>query len=287
MVKDIHEFIDAIADGRGAWAGRYKTQLPWFRGEPSGAADFIPLLPKLFRGEQDENALLQFFRMRAPLLGIPIPPDRQETDKWLFLARHVGLPTRLLDWTEGALIALYFSLEAERRRRSAMLRLGATVADTHPPRVWMLNPQALNEATAGKTLGANWPTITWVLDRKRPDGTTERNVAAANIVAAWEGKNEHVIVEFPVAVHPTNIYPRVAAQHSCFTVHGSKEEGLAQLDDAHAIGCLTAFDIGIDPDEGLQQLRILGISHSTLFPDLEGLAKELEQLYGPSGWALP
>src|SRR5262249_39703683 len=46
---------------------------------------------------------------------------------WLFLARHAGLPTRLLDWSESALIALYFALKEPK------------------PVVWMLNPLDLND----------------------------------------------------------------------------------------------------------------------------------------------
>src|ERR1700730_11420952 len=54
-------------------------------------------------------------------------PDVERTDQWLFLARHAGLPTRLLDRTEGALIGLHFALKEKE------------------PVIWMLNPLELNE----------------------------------------------------------------------------------------------------------------------------------------------
>ena len=78
-------------------------------------------------GNMDENLLVQRFRSMGPIYGSGLPiPVREHNDQWLYIMQHVGVQTRLLDWTEGLLQALFFALENEK------------------PIVWMLDPQQLN-----------------------------------------------------------------------------------------------------------------------------------------------
>src|SRR5438034_7606495 len=104
-ILSIPQFAHTVLEATVEW----KPVFPWFRGEPASVK--TPLLPQVFRKKYDENNLLQTFRRRAHLLNLPVIPPVDSTDQWLFLARHVGLPTRLLDWSEGALIGLYFALD--------------------------------------------------------------------------------------------------------------------------------------------------------------------------------
>ena len=136
----------------------------WFRGEPDKPTR---LIPKLYRDTYDENELLQNFRRRAPILAASSCPSVEATDQWLFLAQHFGLPTRLLDWTDGALIGLYFAVYK---------------GDYDQPVVWMLNPLGLNEISLTPGLFANKSFgLTWF----NPQGHI--NIASVNIGAAWTG----------------------------------------------------------------------------------------------------
>ncbi|MFX1485144.1 MAG: FRG domain-containing protein, partial [Promethearchaeota archaeon] len=205
----------------------------------------------------DENKLLQMFRMKAQSFATIPTPDRGHIDEWLFLAQHVSLPTRLLDWTENALLALHFALKEER------------------PIVWMMNPMALDthvvSTLAGKEVEEyeEFP-LTWV----RPDDPII-NIGHENIRGAWE-RNQRGL-DLPVAVHPTYVHPRMGAQRSVFTVHGLKKDPIDMLIPASLLG---RFEIHPRSTSSIkQELTTLGIQEGTAFPDLDGLARELTWLY--------
>jgi hypothetical protein len=255
-IKTVEQFIAQVRADSAGWP--YK----WFRGEP--AAD-TPLIPKLYRlrpdgRARDENTLLQLFRMRAPTFSTRPCPDRGATDQWLFLAQHFGLPTRLLDWTESALVGLYFAIQESKPPKPK------------PHVVWMLNPTELNQLSVSPgrvPIGSNEFPLTWVDPRPK-----EINIGFINICGAWE--NDAQGVSLPVAIRPTNIDPRMSAQRSCFTVQGKDKNSLAQL----VPGVLKRYEVEPNDRQKMRDdLLMLGVSHSTVFPDLTGLANELGDLY--------
>ncbi len=64
------------------------------------------------RAAEWEDEMREEFAMRAPLLLDVRPTNDWD---WYILMRHHGVATRLLDWTEGALLALYFRDHEQRR----------------------------------------------------------------------------------------------------------------------------------------------------------------------------
>lgn len=90
-----------------------------FRGHTNSSWKLEPKIARLalrthFRMPAAENEMLQDFKRQA----LPhLPRSIQDDWDWLALAQHHGLPTRLLDWTTNALVALWFAVEKPPERK--------------------------------------------------------------------------------------------------------------------------------------------------------------------------
>ena len=85
-----------------------------FRGHTNATWKLEPKIARLlfrtrFSMPNAEYEMLRDFKRQA----LPhLPRDLRDDWDWLALAQHHGLPTRLLDWTTNALVALWFAVES-------------------------------------------------------------------------------------------------------------------------------------------------------------------------------
>jgi hypothetical protein len=195
-----------------------------------------PLLPALARHKTGIALESILYYDFVTRAGALLPPN---SSSWahVFAMQHHGLPTRLLDWTTTFGVALYF----------------ATKASYGDAAVWMLKPFELNKSCWGsETLPS-------------PE---ELEVDYYGAFIAEEKK----IAGPAVAISPSRENPRIFNQKAAFTLHIDLTTPLDKL-------CQKAVRKIIIPhsamDEALEFLNLAGISEYSLFPDLDGLARDL------------
>ncbi len=251
MAKSVEEFTAVASELRDKWMNRSNMAiLPWFRGQSNADWD---LKPKFYRASPSDTKteweIREEFITHAPALCDVRPTNEWE---WYFLMQHYGAPTRLLDWTDGALIALYFAVRDNRGDRDAA--------------VWALDPWWLNLKVIRK-------------DEVIPAGDplfVDSNRKEKNWLPKRLGRSTP-LPKLPIAVLPGHIDRRIGAQRSSFTIHGTDADGLLTVAKGDSDPNLVEIVI---PSWEVRQIRrsldTCGIDETTVFPNLEALSRVVE-----------
>ena len=257
-VTSIKDFFEVVTDFQSVGEGPV-----WFRGHTDSS---YALLPNLFRADgvdsieaalELEMNIMNAFRQR----GIPYI-ERTLGDPWdqLFLMQHYGVPTRLLDWTENPLVALYFAL-------GRMQVKGQVPMSAKSAAVWIVDPSAWNRRA---------------LDHFRYGGGI-LSTSSEKLSGFAPGAPIDMMGREPLAIYGAHNSPRIVAQKGVFMVFGQEIKSLEEVFiDSHGGGdALLKVEIPQDCLVQMQEgLDRFGITPSTVFPDLDGLARDLRWMFG-------
>jgi hypothetical protein len=215
---------------------------PWFRGHSDTSWTLTPSVYRPLYQKLSEDSCRRDFKLRAyPYLS---GPAREPTNdwEWYFIMQHHGLPTRLLDWTESPLVALYFALR--------------DMKPDQRPAVWVLNPLHLNKVVAGLDHSIKIPSDESVQSYLPP---------------TFEGTS---IPENPVAIQPPHNSKRLTAQKGTFTLHGKSKRALYEYDEMK--DHLIKIELRLDKLSQMKKdLASTGITETSVFPELPALCREL------------
>jgi hypothetical protein len=256
MVTTISEYIEIVERFTKEWFTAETSWGPWFRGQSDATWALRPSMYRYSRLRRPiravEDEIRQEFIVRAPSLSFERPQNSWE---WYFLMQHCGAPTRLLDWTESALIALFFAVRA-----------GKTTNDTDAA-VFILEPWKLNESVAN---------IAEVIAPAAESGMVAKH---AGRYKEWlperYSNTKGLKKKLPVAIYPTHFSRRISSQRSCFTIHGSDSNGFDHLPNEFR-KYLRKVIIPANKRHSIEtSLSVAGVDEVTIFPDLDGLGRWL------------
>jgi hypothetical protein len=194
------------------------------------------LLPKIARYdlpdvEKTEREMLDDFQRRSVHLINTEPGNSWD---WLALAQHHGMATRLLDWTENPLIALWFSMAHKSEPKHSDYSV-----------VW----------------GFNVPDEDIVASTDRMDPFQEGSTKVFK---------------------PNHITKRISAQFGWFTIHKYNQDKKFVAFEKNKEYAERLFKIQVRSEcfsECKKRLHNFGINSSSMYPDIDGLAKHVEWMF--------
>lgn len=245
--KIIEDEISNIAEFFAVFESVLKADTPyWYRGHSNLEYELVPsaLRHRTVAKRNAAISLLADFRRLAEI-KLEKPPQINENLRWLQIAQHYGLGTRLLDWTENAAVALYFACQTSRSAKSI------------DGSVYILNPVDLNRR----------------IDSKNPrvfDAQDDSDIITPYLRLtgrlARNGRRT-------IAIHPVWNSERIAMQKGVFTLHGSRD---SSFDRKQASSLVKIPILCGSKSKLLTELDRVGISEQSIFPELEHLCNHLK-----------
>jgi len=290
-LKDIHSLMDCLKsyflEKRKLFVGNESKILGnfphgfWFRGHSN---EKWKLQPTIFRESNgriyDETNILIHFK----LMNANYDDLNYNNFDWLTLMQHYNVPTRLLDWTESILVALYFIVSNIQD-------------DSNDGCLYVLDARGLNqEVLQNSSLKRNTSNDvlirSWFAENRKISTLNENIQNDASISIKPKNDFNSSIYQKPIAVFPKRLNNRIIAQSGVFTMHGGKilpYKGDDMIPPPISIEslnskCKEKFLKKILIRKGnknsiRESLFAIGIHEATIFPELSSQGNYYRELY--------
>ena len=232
----VADLIGAANFVRREWNGEI-----WWRGQSLTSYALVAGVYRANRGTRSEQNLCLRFRQYAQTRH-DYCPQQDDFCSWLFLAQHYGLPTRLLDWSESPLVALFFAANANPSVDASL---------------FALHPREMNSITNG-------------------DHTLVPLTSSPATDLFRGAFDDRITEKKTVAVLSHELDKRMLVQQTAFTLHGSQHD-LREIDKREMP--IRTYTVSAESKTNIiEELASLGLRRRTLFPDLANLADDLKEL---------
>lgn len=210
-------------------------------------------------GPSAERMLEAFKRQARPFLEFPPSNDFE----WMFIAQHHRLPTRLLDWSTNALVALFFASDAAEQRKGDGIdeckRFHEDPFSDEGFAVFVIDPARINN----ETYGLPGPI----------DIAADAN-QWARFINPMESETNNL---FPICVTAPHMTKRIRAQSGAFTLHGACIDPLDYY--TALMPHITKIFIPFTSTKAIQaSLQQVGITESFIYPELDTIARDIARM---------
>jgi hypothetical protein len=227
----------------------FPKEIRWYRGQCNKSWGLLPSLCRMHDLKKDfagtEQILMEKFKQNAVSFLSPRPTNYWE---WLFLMQHFGVKTRLLDWTESPLVALYFAVIETPSQKDTDAAL------------WVLLPKELNK-----------------IANIEPSSSTKLSIPAfedeliMNRYLPQTIRLDHSTKASPVAAIALRDNPRIHAQQGVFTLTHRNADAIQDICDPKQ--CWKYIIPKNKKALIRNELKELNITTLSLFPELQYVAQ--------------